>query len=446
MVLEVRAIEHPYWIRELSRQTRFNNKEVLIYMENHKTLFFAGVDWGRGFHQVCVVDQKGSVIGEKAFKHTGSGLFEMTRWIKKVSGSQASCIAAAIEVNHGPVVESLLEQGFLVYSINPKQLDRFRDRFCPSGAKDDRRDAMVLASALRTDRRHFRSLEPQDSDIIALREFNRIREELTGERTRLVNRLRGLLWRYSPQFNELMGGEVRQWHLELWELMPSPNATEKIRTSTVRKLLKHNRVRRFDAKGVLQILHCERINIKQATAASCVEHIRTIVERMKVADRQLGETKDSIRKLIETIDSKHKTEGGEPTDIEILRSIPGVGDVVLATLLAEAWDPIRRRDRKALRCLGGTAPVRKQSGKTKQVIRRRAVCRRLSDAFHILGGVAVIYDPVSKARYKSLRARGHGYCRSVRTVCDRLLLVACALLEKRELFDKEFKKPLQDAA
>ena len=149
-------------------------------MHNDKTLFFAGVDWGRGFHQVCIVDQEGSVIAEKSFKHTGSGFFEMARWMKEVSGSDPCNVAVAIEVNHGPVVESLMERGFRVYSINPRQLDRFRDRFCVSGAKDDRRDAVVLASALRTDRPRFRCLEPEDSDIIVLRELNRTREELTG--------------------------------------------------------------------------------------------------------------------------------------------------------------------------------------------------------------------------------------------------------------------------
>ena len=421
-------------------------KEVLIYMNNDKILFFAGVDWGRVSHQVCVIDNEGSVIGEKSFKHSGGGLFEMARWMMKASGSEAGNIAVSIEVTHGPVVESLLEQGFLVYSINPKQLDRFRDRLCVSGAKDDRRDALVLALALRTDRRHFRRLEPLDPDIIILRELNRTREELVGERTRCVNRLRGLLWRYYPQFGELMGNTVRPCHLELWELMPSPDAAKRIRVSTVADLLKRHRVKRFDAKRVVEILRGEKITINKATVESCVEHIRSVAQRMKVLDRQLVETKDSIRKVIETIDSKHRTEGGEPTDIEILRSIPGVGDVVLATLIAEAWDLIRRRDRKALRCLGGVAPVTKQSGKTKQVVRRSAVCRRLSDAFHVLGGVAVIHDPMSKARYEALRAKGHGYCRSVRTVCDRLLLVACTILEKGELFDKQFKKPLRDAA
>ena len=130
-------------------------KEVLIYMSNDKSLFFAGVDWGRSSHQVCIVDGEGSPIGQKSFKHTGSGLFEMARWMKKVSDSEVPNIAVAIEVNHGSVVESFLERSFRVYSINPGRLDRFRDRFRVSGAKDDRRDAMAPASALRTDSLHF---------------------------------------------------------------------------------------------------------------------------------------------------------------------------------------------------------------------------------------------------------------------------------------------------
>ncbi|MXW44307.1 MAG: IS110 family transposase [Candidatus Dadabacteria bacterium] len=414
-------------------------------MKNHESLFF-GVDWGRSSHQVCVVDHEGSVVGEKSFKHSGGGLLEMAQWMREISDSEACDIAAAIEVNHGPVVESLVEQGFGVYSINPKQLDRFRDRFCVSGAKDDRRDALVLASALRTDRSHFRLVEPRDPDVIILREFNRTREELTAERTRCVNRLRGLLFRYYPQFCELLGKKVNTWHLELWELMPCPDSAKRKRVQTVDNLLKRNAVRRFNAKQVLEILRRKKIELNDATTGSCIEHIRMIIERMRVIDRQLKETKDSIKQVIETMNSKLKAEGERPTDIEILRSIPGVGPVVLATLIAEAWDLVRRRDLKALRCLGGTAPVTRQSGKSRQVVRRRAVCRSLANAFHTPGGIAVKHDPVSRVKYEALRAKGHGYCRSVRTVCDRLLLVACAILKKGELFDKEFKKPLEDIA
>ncbi len=186
-------------------------------MDNDKTLFFAGIDWGFSSHQVCLTD------------HGGGGLFEMAEWMLGVCGSSARNIAVAIEVTRGPVVESLLERGFEVNSINPKQLDRFRDRFSPSGAKDDRRDARVLASALRTDTDYFRPLESQDPDIAVLRELTRTREELLAERNRMVNRLRQLLWSYYPQLNELIGDAVRPWLVELWERAPTPAAAKRIR-------------------------------------------------------------------------------------------------------------------------------------------------------------------------------------------------------------------------
>ena len=48
-----------------------------------------------------------------------------------------------------------MERGFKVHAINPKQMDRFRDRFTLAGAKDDSRDAEVMASAA-----HRRALLP----------------------------------------------------------------------------------------------------------------------------------------------------------------------------------------------------------------------------------------------------------------------------------------------
>ena len=114
-------------------------------MEHGKTLFFAGTDWGSTSHQVCVIDQHGSIVGEKVFDHTGKGLSEMAEWILRASHSTTDNVAVSIEVIHGPVVETLLERGFCGYSINPKQLDRFRDRFSPPGAKDDRRDLQTGA-------------------------------------------------------------------------------------------------------------------------------------------------------------------------------------------------------------------------------------------------------------------------------------------------------------
>ena len=161
--------------------------------------FFGGVDWASETHQVCLVAADGKIIGERAFAHGGAGLAEMCDWLVTTSGEEPPTVAVAIEVPHGPVVEILLERRFQVDAVNPKQLDRFRDQFTVAGAKDDRRDAYVLADALRTDRHCFRRLTVEDPVVIELREWSRMAEDLQQERNRLANRVREQLWRYYPQ-------------------------------------------------------------------------------------------------------------------------------------------------------------------------------------------------------------------------------------------------------
>ena len=118
-----------------------------------------------------------------------------------------------------------------------------------------------------------------------------------------------MLWRDYPQFGELIGKKVRPWHLELWEFIPCPEAAKRKRVSTVENLLGRNRVKRIDAEELLRILRGKKIELNEETVQSCIGHIRTIIERMKVTDRQIRETEDSIKRVVETMNSKLKTEG-----------------------------------------------------------------------------------------------------------------------------------------
>jgi hypothetical protein len=156
--------------------------------------WFAGVDWGSERHQVCLLDAAGQVVGERDFPHGGAGLAALCDWLVSIAGEPGR-VAVAIEVPHGPVVDALLDRGFAVHAINPKQLERLRDRISLAGAKDDRRDARVAAGGLRTDPHLFRPVEAGDPAVIALREWSRLAEELQQERTRLSNRIRQQLWR-----------------------------------------------------------------------------------------------------------------------------------------------------------------------------------------------------------------------------------------------------------
>src|SRR5262244_3688274 len=160
---------------------------------NEVKCWFVGVDWASESHRVRIADCCGKRLGERDFAHGGAGLAEMAAWLTSVAGAEPSAIYVAIEIPHGPIVETLLERGFNVYAINPKQLDRFRDRFSPAGAKDDSRDANVLGDSLRTDAKCFRPLAPLDPVVVELREWSRVAGELTAERNAICNRVRDQL-------------------------------------------------------------------------------------------------------------------------------------------------------------------------------------------------------------------------------------------------------------
>jgi len=128
--------------------------------------WFVGIDWASQSHQVCLVDARGECLGERAVAHGGLGIEELCDWLIARTGATPEVIGVAIEMTQGPVVEALLERGFCVYGINPKQIDRFRDRFTVAGAKDDRRDAHVLGDSLRTDRHAFRRLSNDEPVIV----------------------------------------------------------------------------------------------------------------------------------------------------------------------------------------------------------------------------------------------------------------------------------------
>ena len=404
--------------------------------------FFVGIDWGSESHQVCLMDRQGSVLGERAFRHGGAGLAELANWILDATGAQPHAVGMAIEIPHGPVVETMMERGFMVHSLNPKQLDRFRDRFSPAGAKDDRRDARTLGDALRTDHHAFRHLDPAAPEIIELREWTRIANDLTGDRTRLVNRARQQLWRYYPQLLKIENDLTKTWIRELWGLAPTPDKARRIRVKTIASLLKRHRVRRINAETVLERLHEPAVAVAPGTTEAAVAHVEVVFAQLTVVGQQLARAYHEMDRLVTALSQteaspEHQPETTAQRDVEILNSLPGVGRIVLATLLAEAHDPLLRRDYQALRCLSGVAPVTRRSGKSLIVVRRLAAHNRLQDAVHHWASVAVQHDAVSKTKYAALRSRSHGHARALRSVADRLLCVACAMLENQTMFNPD---------
>jgi transposase len=339
-------------------------------------------------------------------------------------------------------VDALLDRGIAVYALNPKQLDRFRDRHSVAGAKDDRRDAFVLATSLVTDEDCFHQTRVQDGRIVQLRELTRLHEDLGAERVALGNRLRDQLLRYYPQVLELGSVYGDTWIWKILDLAPSPAAAKKLSRAKLVKVLKEHRIRRLTADEVLRILRAGALVVAPGVTAAATRHIASLLPRLRIIDEQLRDCSDDMKRLLDNLgdaSAQGVDQKVEPRDVQVVRSLPGVGTYVGATLLAEASSALQSRDYHALRGLAGVAPVTKATGKRSKKLAkigmRRACNESLRDAVFYWAFASLTRDPRAKALYARLRARGHNHARALRGLGDRLLAMLVAMLRAGTVYD-----------
>ena len=400
--------------------------------------YFAGLDWGTEKHRVCLMNREGHTLAERWIEHSGDSLAELSVWLRQQTSDSASLLAAAIEIPRGAIVETLVEHGFTVFSINPKQLDRFRDRYSPAGAKDDRRDAFVLADSLRTDMHCFRAVKLDEPAMIRLRELSRLDDELAQEQNRAVNRLREQFHRFFPQLLELSECADEPWLWALFELAPSPRHAARLTEAKLARLLQQHRIRRLTAAQVRAVLKTKPLTLAPGAAEAAAEHALWLLPRVRLLHEQRTHLGRRIGALLDELATPAEGQQ-EHCYAAILLSLPGLGRKIAATMLSEASQAIAERDYHALRCYSGTAPITHQSGKKKIVLMRRSANERLRNALYHWARVSVVCDPQSKKRYAAMRACGHSHGRALRGMADRWLKVLTSMLSTRTLYDPQRK-------
>lgn len=361
---------------------------------------FVGVDWGESNNHVHVVGQDGRDQA-RSFPADGAGVAKMVGWLTSQS-SRPQELGVAIEVPHGAVVEALLDATFAVFSLNPKKVDRFRDRHSVAGAKDDRRDALTLASALRTDRHAFQRLHPGDPSVVRLRENSRVLEDIKREMRRLANQLRGLLLRYHREPLKLVPAADEPWFWDVLEAGAKPSSAGRLTVTKLRRILEKHHIRRLTATDVKTALQGVALPAASATIDACAEHVLLLLPRLRLLHEQRQRCEKRIQQRLDEMPPPADADGKkrEHRDVDILRSLPGAGDLVAATVLVESGTSLQERDYHSLRARAGTAPVTKQSGKMRQVSMRRARNNRLQQAVHYWAGTAILKDllPVAEDR------------------------------------------------
>jgi transposase len=300
--------------------------------------WYVGIDWGSESHAVCVVDAAGHRREERSVDHTADAVQACLDWIMTFTGATPAQIVVAIETPRGALVDACLARGCLVFAVNPKQLDRFRDRHTVAGAKDDRRDAWVLADSLRTDLAAFQQVHTEDPIVVQLRELSRAEEDLDADFRRLANQLRSQVHRLVPKVLALCPGADERWFWALLQLAPTPAAQRRLTRARVDHLLRAHRIRRWRGAEVVARLQASLFPHAPGVVEAVEAQIRLILPRLEVVHAQRLACGRQLEQLLQQLRDRPREadQRGEHRDIAILESLPGVGRKVAVTMLAEA--------------------------------------------------------------------------------------------------------------
>jgi len=401
-------------------------KQELPFVEQFN--LFVGFDWAKDHHDAVAVDRSGRIVGQWQFQDDGPGWADFGQKLQGLAGADLSKTAVAIETSQGPAVGRLLELGCVVYPLNPKSAERYRDRKAPAGVKDDFLDAWSMGDGLRTDGHGWRRLLPEHPLTQELRLLCRDEVALIEQRTALLCQLQEALHEYYPAALEAFDDWTRPG---TWEFLARFRTPQKLVQAGKRRwekfLHSHRLYHPHTYAQRLEIFaradqFCGRPGVTSAKSRLAV----AIVAQLRTLEVQLRQYRQAIQELF-----------AQHPDHDMFDSLPGVGEKLGPRLASElGQDRGRFQDHQALQCLAGTAPVTRQSGKSRWVKFRLGCNKHLRAAVYHWARLSLADCAWAEAYYRHKREHGMGHDCALRCLGHRWLKILWKMWQTRTAYDE----------
>ena len=392
-------------------------------------MIFVGVDWAEAHHDICVLDEAGGVLARKRIPDTLLGV----RALHELLGEHADEpeeVLVGIEKDRGLLVAAMLGARYRVYAINPMSAARYRERHVTSGSKSDPGDAKVLADLVRTDRHNHREAAGDSEGAEAIKVLARAHQSAIWARQREANALRNALKDYYPGALVAFGTDLDDRDaVAILEIAPTPPLGRQLsKAKMIAAMRRAGRQRNLERRAVeiQAALREEQLAQGPVVEAAYGVTTSTHVAMIRAYNAQIESLEEALTKDFE----RHPDAG-------IIHSLPGLGTILGARVLAEFGDdPKRYYNAKSRRNYAGTSPITRASGKSHIVLARHMRNRRLADALDLWAFCSLTHSPGARAYYDELRGRDKTHRQAIRQLANRWVGILHACLEQRVDYDE----------
>jgi len=372
-------------------------------------MFYVGIDWADETHRVFITNDSAQRLDSFSIENSRSGVEKLFERVSQIAKDQKQ-VLFALETSKGLLINSILDADYTVYPINPKSVDRYRDRYKVSGKKTDDFDAMVLANILRTDKHNYRPIIPDSPITQELKILTREYSQLVRLKTLLINQLTSSLKDYYPTALNLFCKLDQQVTLAFLKLAPTPQQAKQLSLHSLTKFLSENHYPSVNkkAKEIYQKFKEPLFEVKDFIADAKSQYVLTLVEQLQLLLSKI----ESFEQKIEQLLKKH-------SDNEIFISLPGAGILLAAKMVSEFGDNRQRYENvSSVQSESGSAPITKSSGGTKFVYFRKSCKKSFRDTMHQFAFCSIKQSQWAKQKYQHYIESGKKHHHALRCLAN----------------------------
>ena len=387
-------------------------------------MYIIGIDIGKNHHEASIVSPKGRQIGHSLrFATTHKGADSLMSFIFKNIGN-SPCVFGMEATGHYwyPIYSFLKAKGYTIYVINLIQSDSLRKMYIRQ-TKNDSIDSFLIAEVIRFGQ--FGTTSMADENILAMRQLCRYRDSVISSRTEIKLRIGTIMEQIFPEYEKQFSSLWVSTSMGILEKYLTPENIENAPIDELFEIIKdksHNRLTRAKAISIKEAA-ADTFGIKIAQDAFSFQ-LKQLIDRMNFLDKQIEALDCQILEYYEKFDC-------------YLHTIPGIGIIGAATILAEIGDISRFKNSSSLIAFAGIDPTVRQSGEfnsTHNHMSKRG-SPYLRHAIFLAATTCSFHNSPLNAYYKKKRDQGKHHLTATGAVARKLTSVIYAVLRDSKPYE-----------
>ena len=387
-------------------------------------MYIVGIDIGKNHHEASIVSPEGKQIGRSLrFATTHKGADSLMSFIFKNIGN-SPCVFGMEATGHYwyPIYSFLKAKGYTIYVINPIQSDSLRKMYIRQ-TKNDSIDSFLIAEVIRFGQ--FGTTSMADENILAMRQLCRYRDSVISSRTEIKLRIGTIMEQIFPEYEKQFSSLWVSTSMGILEKYLTPENIENAPIDELFEIIKdksHNRLTKAKAISIKEAA-ADTFGIKIAQDAFSFQ-LKQLIDRMNFLDKQIEALDCQILEYYEKFDC-------------YLHTIPGIGMIAAATILAEIGDISRFKNSSSLIAFAGIDPTVRQSGEfnsTHNHMSKRG-SPYLRHAIFLAATTCSFHNSPLNAYYKKKRDQGKHHLTATGAVARKLTTVIYAVLRDSKPYE-----------